>query len=1302
MELLAKIGKYVSTLEIDASKASQTLKDFRASLKDVNAAIKDVDNTEKAYGKTAESSATKIELVAKKQQLLKERFEEVSRVRAELEDRQTKGIQLTEEEARELQKLQREHNTLATSITKANTEFTRAKKSAVDFANVSFDKIKGELDALGKNVDKIKSGFSDLKGVATEIGMVGGLLGGASLNEFKNYSTGLADVKRLANPNASEEELKGLEEMFRRVSYRSNRAEDVDVISDVFSNIVGKVDSSTYLDGSLESAINTILDGALAYNMSTAELTQMVNKYLPTLKADINDIDNILSGFNGLQNTYSVDIGKASETFGRSLAGGLGAGFDASSVMGYAGFTANLGSMEESGAGTAWNQLFKMMASAAKDQSAEIAKVLDRFRESTGQTLTMEQLQYIKQNDADSYRKFIKAVNLPSQQIEALLENYGFQKDIMRYNNLGSTDELLQKYKQAPEELLEGLFRGIKQESESTGELVANIIASKSYLPSSSLVGQVVSLGAENHSVLKDYRNVAKNEYDRGLAVAEEAEVAKNTFESKLKQTMNQFKDNLVSIGEELSPYMLEILESLLPKAQELTEAIVDILKTGDPKEWGKKIADWLELFVKIKAMSLGARTVGGSVKVITGVFGSLNSALKMAKGIKDWGNSGGSILTLIKSLKEGKLALDGAVAGTGMAGSAAGSLTASGGLLTKFSGVLAGLASPLGLAIGGITGLATAIALAESASRKAREEAAYRKLSDEEAGKVKDAVGDSKKSVAKLNAGIVSDRDVEGIRERLVNQQNQVVEELNTIRGLGASNDQQVNKNREIQVKTLETNLQKIGLALDDFDSLVAEFGVEGSNQLATQTERIQELVKTVDVAYADSIGKNAQDVYSATQSQSYYKNLDIDTKNEIVKELRDELTELEERFSKGLITEYDYLKRETEILLQNKAMRDSATFIERHFQYDNSLKDVEGIYNNDQLSRIAGQQELISNLTNFTTQGLNLSESDLQLVNSIKNELIGMQNEYVMLDEIAQNHSMGALLELINQYGIEVLGLFQTLGTGDAIDPVIFREMGAYVELLGADAELTTQQMQMMAASFLATQMQGMEMMQILTENELWDDPEALKAVMRVDLDNQGLQGATDAVFEAIGKVPPEIDVDTLRARTNVDLLDERLKTINRTLNTVEATAIRTSGALSNLVSNSTTNKPKKYATGTLGHSGGLAWVGDGGRREVIEIPGMLPFLSNNYPTLMSLPVGTQVFSSIDRYLSRLGGLPKYATGTIGATTNNTYGGLTLNLDVMGLDSKALTDEIRLETERIIKKHQARQLRNKRSAGR
>lgn len=75
-------------------------------------------------------------------------------------------------------------------------------------------------------------------------------------------------------------------------------------------------------------------------------------------------------------------------------------------------------------------------------------------------------------------------------------------------------------------------------------------------------------------------------------------------------------------------------------------------------------------------------------------------------------------------------------------------------------------------------------------------------------------------------------------------------------------------------------------------------------------------------------------------------------------------------------------------------------------------------------------------------------------------------------------------------------------------------------------------------------------------------------------------------------------------------------------------------------------------KFAKGTPmgGHDGGIAHIGDGGKRELVHLPNGQMFLSPNKDTVVNLPKGTEVVSGPKTERLFGGNVPKYAKGSGG----------------------------------------------------
>ena len=168
-----------------------------------------------------------------------------------------------------------------------------------------------------------------------------------------------------------------------------------------------------------------------------------------------------------------------------------------------------------------------------------------------------------------------------------------------------------------------------------------------------------------------------------------------------------------------------------------------------------------------------------------------------------------------------------------------------------------------------------------------------------------------------------------------------------------------------------------------------------------------------------------------------------------------------------------------------------------------------------------------------------------------------------------------------------------------------------------------------------------------------------------------------ATDAIKE-FNKLPPKkkkLLTDNLDAVKKINNAKERLNEWNRykpgqktitikadtrgaskaqsTINNVygKTVYIDVVRRITDYASNSPYAAPLRYAAGTPYHSGGLAVLGDGGKREPYLTPQGEFGISPSTDTLFNLPRGTKVWSSISKMMDSL---PRFANGTKFDDTN------------------------------------------------
>jgi len=139
----------------------------------------------------------------------------------------------------------------------------------------------------------------------------------------------------------------------------------------------------------------------------------------------------------------------------------------------------------------------------------------------------------------------------------------------------------------------------------------------------------------------------------------------------------------------------------------------------------------------------------------------------------------------------------------------------------------------------------------------------------------------------------------------------------------------------------------------------------------------------------------------------------------------------------------------------------------------------------------------------------------------------------------------------------------------------------------------------------------------------------------------DNEQAQTAIQDRYE---KKKAELDKKRIKEQRRAAIFEKSLAGVNAAINVAVAATNQGSkgdpytalarvaaivAALTPFVLSITKKDIPQYAEGTLDHPGGLAVVGDGGGRELVETPRGQMFFTPGKPTLMDLPEGAKVFS-------------------------------------------------------------------------
>lgn len=473
---------------------------------------------------------------------------------------------------------------------------------------------------------------------------------------------------------------------------------------------------------------------------------------------------------------------------------------------------------------------------------------------------------------------------------------------------------------------------------------------------------------------------------------------------------------------------------------------------------------------------------------------------------------------------------------------------------------------------------------------------------------------------------------------QKEANTLKQAKEGLETAWQAGLITTNELSQGIEIAEKNYADNLRKLNIsavhtARERFDKL--NEGFETS---------FDELVKFVQTA----TGLGFDEVISALQSEM--PNFDASIKNMIgiVDEGVDGLQEAANKWDKA-ISDFALSKGVTPADLGTEHLTE---FVEKALETGMTWEDME------LLSKDASVDDNIRDFLNKTAEAQGGWEA-LKLEEHVaKINVFGMEE----------------LQKIVELFGVDFNSLTDTQKEA-LVNSVGYRELSDLLYEYGvwkSDAPAEPKQ------AVLETDQAMASFKDLFIQLGLWNDTEFLSHIAYIDTNAPDFQEKlAEAISEWTG-IPVE-EIKAMMVETNADEATESIEGTGQALNalggrsaTVTINAVdnaswqiqRISEQLSGINGRTATayvttlSTTATYAKGTNHHSGGLAILGDGGRREPFMTPEGTFGISPDKDTMYDLPVGTKVWSSINRFRAEAMGnsvlkplinqIPKYAKGT------------------------------------------------------
>lgn len=1332
---MAKVqGKMVVEVGAIIDGAVKNLKSVKAEFGLYQDLLKQIDASEKAYGKTLETTETKMMLKGKQLKLTEQNTANLKKRQEELIKVEESGLSLSKKEQKELERITREiqkQSTTKTKLTNDNkglqetmvrltSETERQSKSLTELQR-EYDEASRKLDSYNQKVkngetltaeqvseykelkstmsslesetsglvtasDKynesikknirdtktlgsaykdlkgtwsdLKGNFKDIKDGVTTLATPAIVTGTAGFTQFLNQEEQELDVMRFTR--GTDEQNKLVQDQMREIFV--TRPEDNSEITALMESIIKTIQPENY-GTEFGSAVEDVLNFAMTTSLSYEEAGEYISKWLTLTDYGWDDIPKLTSSINALENSFSVDAGGVTKGATMLYSQADQIGFD-------------------------WTEIVALVGAANKTST--------RGEDATAQGL-LEVMSLL--TDARAMGVATEAVYDKNGKLKKAADDgiSDIQKDLMRYTNTNSVEDLIDMMDRDSMGVLMAYIEGLK--AEGATENLSALIASKEYLSSGRVAQETVSNLIKMSDVIGDYVGAANEGYESGTAVDEEAEDVLNTTKNRLKVFWSMIQGELFYLGESMAPHIIAFIDRLEPYVGLIRKA-ADWMRGMDPDI----VADWLHNFTKL---TVQIKLAGALFKIFTGIGGAGMNLFKLGKNFQ----------SLFKVLFGAKTATDMTTTATAAKGLAA-AFSGKAGL----AGALAGLGPILVGLLGAVSLVALGIVAQKSMIEKAQDKRIYGDLDDRLTKQTKEDIEVGRGAGAQLalagrhHTGIDLDRvDLTNITDQVDNMFDRIQKDLqDDLDGYvySESKYESVNKalseHNKVIGEEAQALLDESTSIKEQIDSLVSQ-AIEGNietdeafvdklnglrdrfNEISAEVRAVNEVERNqLKRAYKSNV--NLEELETKEDKQNALNALNKLWEDEIERfrerdgvyadllhanrnnpEEYAKLTEDRERHRRNHQNQLMYYRSDIDSVIDSGKHFGHFTMFGGSEVYKNT-RDINGL-DIDEIKKVS---DILQSLNKFDRLSITVDPEDLNFANQFMDRLEVYRNNPIGLAKLSGEDDFAVIIDMILTDGIGALHHFRD-AYGDMLeaeDPRYFTKLSkeAYRALKEMDLafdEMTKEQKELYIWSNFDENITS-----LFELHGLWDNKEFIDKFIRLD-NSDGISSVYELMRE-YSEIPDQIDTQLLanvqNVMTNTSLAKYELDRINGyTATTYIRTHYVTSGhqAIDNtlrktgqnsLLQKYTTNNVigtrYAYADGTSlgGHPvTGPAIVGDGGQHEVVVPTLGQPYITPDTPTIVNLPSGSTVFKSIEDFLMNRQSfglnIPMYASGTMNA---------------------------------------------------
>lgn len=1255
------MGNLVMEIQLNTQKAVQEANNVNQQLKILKSGYKDLTQAERELGKSEESFKARGKLLKEESKILGERSTQARKEFEEFKQQNADKNTYTQAQIATYNKLNR---AVLDADTKYNSSLSKKQMNEESFSNYKKGQIESisklETDAINKqkkledelqakrkkNIEEALNAAEKGSEAIMKAITVASATGGVAMKSYMEHEASMLDVTRVAR--GTDEQNTILEDQIQEFIW--SRPEDNDALLAAAEVIVKAVDPANY--GEINTYLEDIANASLASNKALDEIAKESMGLVEKGVLSIDDLDNYYSAMNETQNRYGTDMGMQSQILNSVGSQAINNNISIPDMIALAGYVSKVTSRGAEASSSSIVELTNLFGSASFNTSGA-EYVLKHYGGS------FDQLYRAQAWNTEKYKELVDMTGLKTEDLNKQLDTLAFRSDVANYTGRTESEVVEMVRNKETGTLFAEFFEGMRKQAEREDILLSELTASKGYFKNNIRLQEMIAdLSSADDGVLTDYMATANQAFTEGTSVDEEAEAILELTLNRFKVWMGKFKEMWVDFGAVIAPGIMDFLEE-------------------DVTPWLDFVHNLIKQFGELDLDSQ-RETVQGIVKWMAGIFlaaGSIRGVVGAYRGFTAIKGGIGALSGLLGMSKvTGAIAKEGAVAV---------------GSLGKLKLGIASLASPVGLVVGGLGLLAGGLYALHQYQERQAEEGIYRQdggyLSDEQKGRINEDVGGTRSARAKtqVNMGYsieltYSEGELQGLSKGVENQVEEIKEQLDKTAGEfqftltgDAELDAKMSERAQTERDEAATKKKEADKLQQDLLTLYTDAIESGGELTHKQIAEIQKLQKELDLMYAKYSGgdeESSRGVYASLQNQGGYAVLSNSEAEELSKGLSEELsrTEVELRrkldltdsmLADGEITrsqaelqrakDLEYFEgQKSRILAEAAAIRVSRNTWDGIW-YDDSFKGVEGYNKSDGkgMGKLTDMQNIGAELI-VDTGDRETAMAWVEFIESTK-------DNKESLDSFMDLGTSSLFNSYVAKEGTESLLELQGVIT-NLIPTESSEELSAYIDLLvkakGEAGTLTDTEFKMYVENNLVESVG-----EAIEVGKLWEDLDFRNKLLSIDIDSYDSNYQVSELLATYDTIPESL-VTNVRtdgvsvALQNISMVRNQALALDGTqatvrINTIGNTQITNKTAMTEQTRARLREMGVKLATGTDSHSGGLAWLGDGGRHEPYLTPDGSFGISPNDWTLYDLPKQTKVWSSVDNFMRDL---PKFSMGT------------------------------------------------------